>query len=280
MGHIKGIDTKSTYWVSRPSGVVLGDADFSPEQVESPASGDFVLSSEAIIKRIRPVSTSGPFLWGEHPSIELPNVRAHAVLSKLSMVKGIFESGPSVEPKGIGTLIGELAPSFVDLSYLNSFGIWDTNLVTVGSFPRIDNNFVFWAFESEQSILETSRRLINRLYDIRANRETWEEEEGVAAPSDEVIDKSLILIHDLVSNELVPIRISPTVEEGICFVFRKGDEQLYLELYNDNEIGLIIENPKTKTILANESIESMESILPILLEWNSPEASKPMIDLL
>ena len=47
---------------------------------------------------------------------------------------------------------------------------------------------------------------------------------------------------------------------GHCFVFEKGDCILYLEIYNDGDIGYIISDDKNKKTIENKDIKYEEVI--------------------
>lgn len=77
----------------------------------------------------------------------------------------------------------------------------------------------------------------------------------------------------LIPYSIFPDRISATVEEGICLVFLNMDrnENLYIELYNNKEIGYIINNYKQKRIIENEDIKNFEDIIKIVLRFKGIE---------
>ena len=82
-------------------------------------------------------------------------------------------------------------------------------------------------------------------------------------PSEDVIENVRTLIPDLVSHNLIPYRITPSIEDGLCLVFRKLDVIVYVEFYNDGEIGLISENCVKKIILDNIDI-TINNVIPEL----------------
>lgn len=104
-------------------------------------------------------------------------------------------------------------------------------------------------------------RFFARLEQISIIGDDWIEDDGIKGPNEYVIEFSKALIERLVDNNLFPIRITPTVEEGLCFVFEEKDNTLYLELYNDKDIGYIIENTKRKEIIANEDLFTCVQII-------------------
>lgn len=56
------------------------------------------------------------------------------------------------------------------------------------------------------------------------------------------------------------------LEEGTCYEYKHENKKLYLELYNDGEIGYIIEDFINKEILENEDIYE-EEIIPCIQKF-------------
>jgi len=88
-------------------------------------------------------------------------------------------------------------------------------------------------------------------------------EEMGEKPSKEILDGLRKMIPEFVSNKLIPFRVTTSADEGVCLVFRNTYKIVYLEYYNDGSIGLISENPKTKTMVDNIDIVK-ESVIKTL----------------
>jgi len=58
------------------------------------------------------------------------------------------------------------------------------------------------------------------------------------------------LLPVLFENDLFPCRVVPFYE-GICMTFKRDNIRVYVEFYNDGDVGLISENIITKKILDN-----------------------------
>jgi hypothetical protein len=86
-------------------------------------------------------------------------------------------------------------------------------------------------------------------------------------PNEFVFNFSKNFIKNLINNKLQPYRISPSAEEGICFMFKKDYKILYFEIYNDKEMGYIIEDEKNKKILDNKNIKDENEILQVLMNF-------------
>jgi hypothetical protein len=63
-----------------------------------------------------------------------------------------------------------------------------------------------------------------------------------------------------------PDRIN-RIEDGVCFTYRNGEEILYLEIYDDKEMGYIIENKKKKKIIENTNVTTAEEMINVLRKF-------------
>lgn len=108
-------------------------------------------------------------------------------------------------------------------------------------------------------------RLLQKLSDIEALGDDWNED--VTGPNDYAITFSKDLIDQLVENQFIPDRLTQSVEEGVSFVFAKGKRFLYLEIYNDTEMGVLVEDYENKRVLKNREVSSQQEILEELSEF-------------
>jgi len=83
-------------------------------------------------------------------------------------------------------------------------------------------------------------------------------DQGIDLPNSTSLILSELIIKDLEKYGLLPNRVSASAEGGFCLIFKKQDSALYLEVYNDGEIGFIVENFIQKRILDNREIEIAE----------------------
>jgi hypothetical protein len=91
--------------------------------------------------------------------------------------------------------------------------------------------------------------------------------EGVEIPSESAINLAKELITELAFENIYPIRIGTSIEEGICLTYRNRSDILYFEIYNDGELGYLIENPKSKKILKNEDIFSISQARTEIIDF-------------
>ena len=102
-----------------------------------------------------------------------------------------------------------------------------------------------------------------RLDEVKEESYDWSIEFNTPPPSETVWELVRNLSPELISREIEPYRIAPTIEEGLCLNFTNGNEKLFLEIYNDGDIGYIIENSHSKTIIENADISPEEIIFLI-----------------
>lgn len=101
----------------------------------------------------------------------------------------------------------------------------------------------------------------NKLDIIESIGDNWDDEGSIKGPNDFSIKFSRELAFKITENSFMPSVVTQSAEEGICFVFKSGNKFLYIEIYNDRELGLIIEDYLNKKTLKNMSIESSNDII-------------------
>jgi hypothetical protein len=97
-----------------------------------------------------------------------------------------------------------------------------------------------------------------KLHDIQDLGDSWSGDENIKGPEDFVIEFANYIIDELSKINIFPDRITPSAEEGLCLVFNNNGNTFYFEIYNDGDMGYIIEHRKEKKILENEDIEDLQ----------------------
>jgi hypothetical protein len=64
-------------------------------------------------------------------------------------------------------------------------------------------------------------------------------------------------------NDILPYKVVPSVEGGICLVYKGKEEKLYLECYNDGDIGYIKVEKESGEIMGNEDL-IMEEVKEVI----------------
>ena len=113
--------------------------------------------------------------------------------------------------------------------------------------------------EEFESIIEFNRSFYNN--------------ENINLPNEKTFEKMNSIIEFLSSNNIIPFKIEPSVEEGICMVFKKQNEKLYFEIYNDGDLGYIIENSLNKEIISNKDVSSIEEAVNDIVNFEKNEIS-------
>lgn len=88
----------------------------------------------------------------------------------------------------------------------------------------------------------------------------WSDEDIQIGPIDKILHNVKELIPELIANNLIPSRITPSAEEGLCLIFREATKAIYVEFYNDGDIGLISEDFVAKKILDNIDLKEDEVV--------------------
>ena len=126
----------------------------------------------------------------------------------------------------------------------------DNLIVPVNDFINIQNRLS----KKQSAIFNQLCRDIDNA--IVCEKESLEEQ-GIALPTEKVISDSKQLLYELVQYNIFPEEISTTAEEGICLTFQKENRRMFLEVYNDEEIGYIIEDINKKQLLENKDLHSL-----------------------
>lgn len=91
---------------------------------------------------------------------------------------------------------------------------------------------------------------------IEENREYFEEEK-VELPNDVALNKTEVILEEIKSEYIEPYKVTPTMEEGFALKFKKGENYMIMEIYNDGEMGYIIANDKERKLIENKYIKTL-----------------------
>jgi hypothetical protein len=117
----------------------------------------------------------------------------------------------------------------------------------------------------KQNMQQERAQLLAELENIMLLGDSWSDE--VKGPNDYVISYSRNLIEQFLKNSFVPSRLTQSIEEGMSFVFMRNKLFFYLEIYNDKEMGVLIEDYDNKKVLINKEVNSQHEILEVLSEF-------------
>ena len=156
-----------------------------------------------------------------------------------------------------------------DMSGLESGSIFSKQMTKDKSLKRLDNinvDILSDSISNKQSLNSRSLKnkyltsILNKLEEMYIVGDKWHEDE-LEGPNINTIELSTSLTYQFIENDFFPTVVTQTVEEGICFVFGKNKRYLYLEIYNDGEIGIIIEDYSSRKIMSNKSVTTIKDII-------------------
>lgn len=118
----------------------------------------------------------------------------------------------------------------------------------------------------EQTIINDNKNvnldiINNKLDIIESIGDNWDNDGLTKGPNYLSIKFSRELAFQITENNFMPLMVTQSVEEGTCFAFKNSDKYLYIEIYNDLEIGLIIEDYLNKKTLRNIPLKSKQDII-------------------
>jgi hypothetical protein len=137
-----------------------------------------------------------------------------------------------------------------------SFFLSDTNIDLPESKKTTSGEVILG---SEQSLI--FENLVTNLKQAIRQDEEYLREEGAEQPAERVFMKTVNLVRDLAYYNIFPYDLTTTIEGGLCLIFKNEEQRLFLELYNDGDIGYIIEDIKTRNLLENIDLDSISATI-------------------
>jgi hypothetical protein len=92
-------------------------------------------------------------------------------------------------------------------------------------------------------------------------------EENIEPPNDNVLNTAYGLLIRLFEFNVFPDKITPSIEKGLLLIFKNENQKLYIELYNDGDIGYLIEDIQLKKILENVDINDIDKLLDRIINF-------------
>ena len=115
---------------------------------------------------------------------------------------------------------------------------------------------------------------INSMHKIISIEKEYLKDNNIEPPTRDVISKTEQLIRMLAIKDIHPNRIATSAEDGICLTFKKGNEICYVELYNNGEMGYLIENRIERTVVVNEDLYSLNESVNAIVDFYTNEISQ------
>lgn len=115
-------------------------------------------------------------------------------------------------------------------------------------------------WDSKIDFEKTEKELLNEALNKISNLvlpTSWKDE-GVEPPNSTALRNAHIICHKLYAQrKIIPDVVACTKENGVYLRYSDGDKSLIVEIYNDGEIGTLVNNHSEKEILHNEDISNL-----------------------
>ena len=118
----------------------------------------------------------------------------------------------------------------------------------------------------KKSKQDETKHALDKLTFIEKAEDKWFDDD-VENPNKDSIDKSREIITKLGKVGIIPRRVSPTIEEGICLVYDFNDDDCYLEIYNNGEMGILVEDTKMKKIKLNIDLKNSNDAIKTIKRY-------------
>lgn len=122
-----------------------------------------------------------------------------------------------------------------------------------------DQYFQYINKNVNEVLLYKLRNQVLQYINYNSNSDIYNENISIP-PNEATINLVIDLLPYLIKNNFTPYRFSPSIDEGLCVMFKEKDIIAYLEFYNDGDIGIIAENNCDKNVLINEDISKDQII--------------------
>lgn len=122
-------------------------------------------------------------------------------------------------------------------------------------------------FEFEDFHINLSNQAIKMLNNAFSRDVNLQIEEGINLPNSEAISNTKRIINELIISNHIPDSIRITVEEGISLNFKKGNQMMYFEVYNNGELGYIIEDRIKLRIVNNQDVSTIDQAINVITDF-------------
>lgn len=114
------------------------------------------------------------------------------------------------------------------------------------SFEGLIQSF---SFDKKQSLVEKAILQLNETINFDSK---YFESEEISLPNEKAKNYATLLIEELSQKNIYPVKISTLAEEGILFSFKNKSHNMFFEIYNDGDVGYIIEDYILKKVIDNK----------------------------
>ena len=123
---------------------------------------------------------------------------------------------------------------------------------------------------NEPNIVQTYflERFMDKLSAIHSKDTEFFSSEQIQKPNNLSLSQAYTTIKELALVNIFPEKLGPSADDGICIEFKnKKNYRLHFELYNNGELGYIVENPMLKKIIRNEDVNEVEDAIVSIQEF-------------
>jgi hypothetical protein len=116
--------------------------------------------------------------------------------------------------------------------------------------------------------MKTENDCLAEIEKIATDKHKIAKEYNIDPPNAYTINLSKSFTVQLFNENIIPHRITFSADGGMCFVFKNNKYMIHFEIYNDKEMGYIINDIKKKEIIRNENITNLDQIMKIVYSFS------------
>jgi hypothetical protein len=108
------------------------------------------------------------------------------------------------------------------------------------------------------NVLQKTEALVRHI--IYANKKDLLDN-GAELPNDCAIKNFFMTLNQLAQKDVYPDRVSPSIEGGMYACFKRDGHTMHMEMYNDGDMGCIVEGSVSNAVVANVDFETVDAMV-------------------
>ena len=121
------------------------------------------------------------------------------------------------------------------------------------------------------------KKVINEFFKNLQEEKDYLDSEGIDPPNSESIGLFFYFLEKLAEKNIFPDKVSTSADEGICLKFVHSPLNLYFEIYNDGQLGYIVEDYQKKLIIENVDLDHINLAIKKIQEFLKKDYEVPPI---